>query len=238
MGRRLLTHVLLTMVFMNWISTPVKAMSGPDPNKLTVSTFDISGRKLLLPLPSLRPTKDLDEVRRPLMATLEIEKLALSPTMLLDDMWDWKSFLHLYGSISIKVYAASTGGDSDVTCRENLVKILRSKLGFANRSNPSRSTAKVVLPIFQTDVREIVGRRAVSYRWRAYSHDKDVEDDEELFAVALSESSYLTIRINYYGGGDPAIAPSEWLTRADDVKRSILEGIRFNGEWPKVRECE
>lgn len=204
------------------------AMNGPDPKALTVATFDISGRKFLLPLPSLRMAKDLDEVRQPMATKIDIGNPHSTPTKLLDDMWDWRSPLHLYGSIGIKLHVESAVGNFDLTCRGAMTGMLQAK--FVS------SSKKFVLPVFH-DVPEIADGRAVSYRWTAFSEDKKGENDEESFVIALSPHEYLNLRVNYYGGGDPAIKPADWLPLAEAVKQAILQGIRFEGNWPVLHEC-
>lgn len=204
------------------------AMNGPDPKALTIVTFDISGRKLLLPLPSSRMTKDLDEVRQPMATRIDIKNPHSASTKLLDDMWDWRSPLHLYGSIGIKLYVESTAQNFDLTCREALTGMLQARFVSGGK--------KIALPTFR-DVPGIADGRAVSYRWAAFSEDQKGENDEESFAIALSPHEYLNLRVNYYGGGDPAIKPADWLPQAEAVKQGILQGIRFEGDWPELHNC-
>ncbi len=232
MMQKLLMQLLIVVMLESCASMPMAvAMNGPDPKELTVVMFDISGRKLILPLPSSRPTKDLDEVRWPMTTKIDIERPYFSPTKLLDGMWDWRNALHLYGSIGIKLYVESAAQDFDLTCQSSLTEMLEAKFP----SHHGKIGEK--LPVFR-DVVEIAGRRSVSYRWTAFVEDKSGENDEESFAIALSAHDYLTLRVNYYGGGDPSVKPKDWLPRAEAVKQAILQGIHVEGNWPKLHECQ
>jgi hypothetical protein len=211
------------------------AMNGPDPDNLMVATFDISGRKLLLPLPSSRSTKDLDEVRQPVVTRIDMATLHSTPKKLLDDMWDWRSPLHLYGSIGIKLYVESVAFGPDLTCRGSLKEMLQAKFEMNSRSSESNPK---VLPVFRDLTEAAMRERVVSYRWTAFSQDKKGENDEESFVIALSSHEYVTLRMNYYGGGDPMIKPSDWLPRAEAIKQAIIQGMRLEGDWPVMRDCQ
>jgi hypothetical protein len=219
---------LIMMVLISCANVPVaSAMNGPDPEKLNIETFDILGRKLLLPLPGSRATKDLEGVRTPILDRVDMESLRSSPVKLVSDMWDWRSLLHLYGSIGIKLYVESVAEGFDLTCRGALKESLRAKFASSGQGK---------LPAFHA-VPEIADERAVSYRWGAVRGGKIGENDEESFAIALSRREYLTLRMNYYGGGDPAVKPADWLPKAESVKHAILSGMRFEGDWPILHDC-
>lgn len=232
MMRHLLMQILVMIMLGAYASMPTAlAMNGPDPKKLKVVTFEISGKGLRLPLPSSRATKDLDEVRQAIIIKFDIQNPYRTPTILLDDMWDWRSPLHMYGSVGIKLYVERAVPDFDLECRGALTAMLRSK--FASAIGMGNQT----LPTF-TEVTGIMDGRAISYRWAASRENNEGEDDEESFAIALSSHDFLTLRMNYYGGGDPSVESSDWLPRADALKQAILQGVRFKGDWPTIHDCE
>ena len=231
MIRALITRSLLITLLTSCVSVPrAAAMNGPDPEKLATVTFDISGKQLLLPLPNSYATKDLDGVRQPVLNKIDMNSRVL-PVKLLDEMWDWRGLLHLYGSLGVKIYIETVGPSFDLTCRGSLEKMLREK--FAAKSERDD---KSVLPAFQTPP-DILGGRVVSYRWVDFNQHKNGENDEESFVIALSPKKYLTLRVNYYGGGDPSVKPSDWLPQAEAVKNAILHGARLEGDWPDEHDC-
>jgi hypothetical protein len=243
MMRKVVVQLFIMTMLASCASMSVAvAMIGPDPKSLKVVTFDISERKFLLPLPSSRMTKDLDEVRQPMATRIDIEKLHSTPTKLLDDMWDWRSPLHLYGSLGITalVYAAPVG--INPSCGSSLKQMLAEEFEAKRRESLRLGGKEEYLPDYSvhpsllqlTDATALVYERSANYDFSKHAFG---ENGIEYYVIPVSDRAYLEIGFKLFGGGDPAIKPDDWLPRAEAVKRAILERMSFKGDWPALHDC-
>lgn len=242
MIRSLTMKIALMTMLASCASMPTAvAMNGPDPKKLTVATFDISGRKLLLPLPSSRTTKDLDEVRQPMATKIDIESFT-SPVTLVQEMWDWRSPLHFFGSISVTTSVHAVPRGVDPSCKGSLQQMFVKEFDDKTKESIRLGGKKEYLPRYSvhpsllqlTDAAALVYEKSANYDFSKHAFGENVS---EYYVVPVSARAYLEIGFELFGGGDPAVKSADWRPQAQAVKQAILKGIRFEGNWPALHDC-
>lgn len=214
---------------------PVIAEASQKAMDLTITSFDLSGRQLALPLPDSGRSKDMPRFIPILAVDVDGEVTPLlSPLVMLKEMWDWKSgFLSLQnrGSMAVNVVVRPAPAGVALYCEPDLRRMLEIQLatklhqfeiaGGQERYKPHLS----IMP----DPVQLDGAKALSYVNKGYG-------DWESYIIPVTKKYYLSIDFTFFAA-DKSASSHEWRQLAEKLKTSIVRGMRFRGNWVSLQDC-
>lgn len=211
------------------------AGSSPDPKNLTITTFELSERRLELPLPSSGLSKDAPRFKRVLKIDLDGEiEAQRTPVVLLDDLWDWRSGVllrGLRGSMAIKVVAHRAPPGVALDCETELRRMLEMQLATKLREFIDAGGEERYRPRFSLlpgPIR-LAGAKALAYTNRGFS-------DWESYVIPVTKRIYISVDFSFFANSRSAKS-ADWRQSAELMKETIVRGMRFEGDWIPLQKC-
>lgn len=206
------------------------ANSGAKSIELASHTFEMEGLRLIVPVPSSAPSRDLPRVEVPLDIGLEVLERTQRAQNIFEKMWDWRVgiFRKVIGSIVVRVTLIAPA--EKLECREDIQTDVQSRLQKRIDRIRRLGAKEHLLP-------QITGPLLLRTQPTAvFSMDEQGTYEVRSIIAAVGTNAYIEISTTIMKGNPDK--SGTWRSAALETADAVLSGVRFEGEWPDLPSCE
>ncbi len=151
--------------------------------------------------------------------------------MLVDELWDWRGpfWEGVHGSVAIKLAVMRAPHGVKATCENSLRQMLQDQIDEEHRKFVELGGQDQYMRhyVIKSQPTRLAGAVALVFGESGRYNNED-------YVVPLSEDIYLKFGFTFLSGGEKY---TDWQGQAAQLKDAIVQGMRFEGGWPELRNC-